>query len=256
VPWPPRPTARACSSPPATRWWRSTWPTRATSGSATLPSAALALAASNDGARIFALRGRALEILDGTTLQPLAAINLKARGITLAVSPSGTRAIVALQSDAVAVVDLTTRRIAKRLKIQSPSGVAIDAAGRAWVSATVSPKRRKGSKRRPMPAGRLVAVSPSTGATGPSVNLGALSGGGGVAIDPDGRRAMVAAGGPLRGRERSAALVDLGRRRVAARPRTGRGPAAPTGPRTARGSTSPTAATARSPCSAPSPTSA
>src|SRR4051812_44544650 len=138
---------------------------RARSGAIGLPSRPVALAVSSDGARILALRGRALELLDAATLARLGAINLKARGVAVAIAPSGTRAVVALERGAVAVVDLTARRVARRVKVADPTGVAMDAVGRAWVSSTVTPKRRKGSRRRPAaPSGALVGVSPTGGA--------------------------------------------------------------------------------------------
>src|SRR5215208_1045471 len=70
-------------------------------------------------------------------------------------------------------------------------------------------------------AGRLVPVDPVSGAVGRAVALGRARGGGGLAIR--GRRVFVGAGGP----GMRAVVVDLGRRRAIASPRTGRGPGAP-----------------------------
>ena len=97
-----------------------------------------------------------------------------------------------------------TRRVVRRPRVRGAAGVAFDALGRAWVSAP----------------GRLVALGASSGRPFASAKLG-RDGGGGVAIAPDGRRALVA---PGRRRRAAAALVDLQRRRVLARPRSGAGP--------------------------------
>ena len=66
-------------------------------------------------------------------------------------------------------------------------------------------------------------IEPASGAVTGSVELG-TDGGGGVGVSPDGTQAIVAPGAKLRGIHRKAALVDLARRRVIARPPTGGGP--------------------------------
>ena len=100
------------------------------------------------------------------------------------------------------MVDLATRRVRRRLELAGAGAIAFDDGDRAWISA---PRR-------------LVPLDPVSGAPRPRGQARPPGGGGGVAIR--GRRAFVAAGG----RALRAVVVDLARRRVIARPRTGRGP--------------------------------
>ena len=95
--------------------------------------------------------------------------------------------------------------------------MSIDAAGRAWVSATTP---RKGRRR---PASRLVRIEPGDRRVSGSVALG-TDGGGGLGVSPDGTHAIVAPGAKLRGIHRKAALVDLTKRRVIAPPADRRRP--------------------------------
>jgi len=177
---------------------------RAVAGRAALPGTATAVAVAPDGARVYATRGRVLDVIDAATLRPLAAIRLPGAARALAVTPDGTRAIATLRNRVV-VADLTTLRVRRRARVKGAGAIAFDAGDRAWISA----------------GRRLVPLNPVSGTVGRAIKLGRKRGGGGLAIL--GRRAVVGAGG----RKQRAAVVDLGRRRVIATPRTGRGPGAP-----------------------------
>ena len=188
---------------------------RTGAGSIPLQGSPLALAVSRDGTRVYAARKGAIEMIDATTAQRVGERKLSGTPIDLVVTP--TRAVVVQAGGKVAVLDLETGRLVRRVKVAGAAGVSMDAGGRAWVSATTP---RKGKRR---PASRLVRIDPGGGTFSGSVSLG-TDGGGGVGVSQDGTRAIVAPGAKLRGIHRKAALVDLTKRRVVARPPTGGGP--------------------------------
>ena len=129
---------------------------------------------------------------------------------------TANRAVVVQSGGKVAVLDLDTGRLVRRLTVRGAAGVSI-VRGQAWISATEPAKKKR------KPRSRLVRVNPASGAITGSVDL-RTDGGGGVSVSPDGGRAIVAPGAKLRGIHRKAALVDLSTRRVVARPPTGGGP--------------------------------
>ena len=188
-----------------------------------------ALAVSPDGTRVYAARRNGIEVIDPLAITRVGVRKLAGTPLDLAVTP--TRAIVVQAGGKVAVLDLATGRVVRRLKLAGAAGVSIDAAGRAWVSATTPGKKKA------KPAARLVRVTLESGSIAGTVKLG-TDGGGGVGVSPDGSRAIVAPGAKLEGIHRKAVLVDLDKRRVIARPRDRRRARAsrPTRP-TRRGST-------------------
>ena len=212
VPWQRRRTARGRTSRPAAASRAIDLGTRKAVGTARLSGEATTVATSPDGARVYATRGRALDVIDAATMRPLAPMRLPRAARALAIAPDGTRAVVTFRGGA-AVVDLTTRRVRRRVRIAGAGAIAFDDAGRAWISSLTRVRRRS--------AGRVVPVDPVSGALGRAIKLRRAQGGGGLAIR--GRRAFVGAGD----RRLRAAVVDLRRRRAIEAPRTGRGPGAP-----------------------------
>ena len=136
--------------------------TRAGAGRAALAGVATAVGVSPDGARVYATRGRALDVIDAATLRPLAAIRLPGTAKALAVTPDGTRVVVTLRNRA-AVVDLATQRVRRRARVKGAGAIAFDAADRAWISA----------------GRRLVPLDPIGGTVGRAIKLGRRQGGGG-----------------------------------------------------------------------------
>ena len=120
----------------------------------------------------------------------------------------------------MAVLDLTTGRLVRRIKLAGAAGVAIDRRGRAWV---VGDDAAQGQA--PGRSSRLVRDRrrPAARIAG-SVKLG-TDGGGGVGVSPDGdrgdrrRRARSSQASIARPRSSTSAT-----RRVIARPPTGGGP--------------------------------
>ena len=184
-------------------------------GSATLPGTPLALAVTADGTQIWAARKGALDLVDIATARRIGERKLAGTPVDMAITDD--RAVVVQAGGKVAILDLGTGRLIRRVNIAGAAGVSIDSDGRAWVSATTPRKGRRG------PASRIVRLSLATGALTSSVPLG-TDGGGGLGVSPDGGRAIVAPGAKLRGVHRKAALVDLAKRRVLRRPPTGGGP--------------------------------
>jgi len=79
--------------------------------------------------------------------------------------------------------DLVPAELAELYRQQlQPAKPVIDAAGRAWVSAT-TPRKQKAN-----PAARLVRIMLESGSIAGTVKLG-TDGGGGVGVSPDGSRA-------------------------------------------------------------------
>src|SRR4051812_35700567 len=163
-----------------------------------------ALAVSPDGQRLYAARKDGLEVIDPLGIKPLGVLALAGTPLDLAVT--ATRAVV-VQRERVTTLDLQTGRVVKHRKLAGAAGVDIDDGGNAWVSAK----------------SRLVRLNPETGHLSGSVKLG-HDGGGGVGVAPDGTKAIVAPGAHLEHVHRRAALVDLAKRKVIARPPTGGGP--------------------------------
>ncbi len=143
----------------------------------------------------------------------------KLSGTPIDLVVTGTRAIEVQEGGAVAILDLTTGRLVRRIKLAGAAGVSLDANGRAWVSATTP---RKGKQARGVAARPDRAVqrrrSPPRSSSAPTAAAASAS-------RPEGTKAIVAPGAKLRGGvHRKAALVDLDKRRVIARPPTGGGP--------------------------------
>ena len=229
--------------------------TNTVSGMAATPGRTRAVAAAPDGTRAYVASGRTVTMIDlatrtgaGSVLVPGVRSRWPSRPTGRASSPhararstssirrprSGSaaaswparrsiwrsrrsRAVVVQTGGKVAVLNLTTGRLVRRLKLPGAAGVSVDADGEAWVSATTP---RKGKRRA---NSRLVRIASTNGVVTGSVDLG-TDGGGGVSVGPEGTKAIVAPGANLARRYRRAALVDLARRRVIARTATGNGP--------------------------------
>ena len=184
-------------------------------GGVPLQGVPAAIAVAPDGQRLYSARKSGIEIIDPLGIKHVATLTLSGMPLDLVVT--GSRAVVVQAGGKVAILDLTTGHLVRRVKVAGASAVGIDNAGHAWISAT-----EPGVKKH-KPAARLVRINPDSGRFAGSVKLG-TDGGGGVGVSPDGTRAIVAPGGHLKGIHRKAALVDLTKRRVIARPPTGGGP--------------------------------
>jgi DNA-binding beta-propeller fold protein YncE len=95
-------------------------------GGATLAGAPSALAVSADGARLYAARPGAIDVIDPTTFAVLGSIRLPRRSnpTSLAVSGDGSRAAAAIDRRHVAIVSLERGTIVKRVEVTSPGAVA------------------------------------------------------------------------------------------------------------------------------------
>ena len=189
---------------------------RTGAGSAVLPGTPLALAVTADGTQIWAARKGAIDLVDIATARRIGERKLSGTPVDMAITDD--RAVVVQAGGKVAILDLGTGRLVRRVSIAGAAGVSIDSDGHAWVvghdAAQGPPAPRVAHRARLAPA---PARSPS------SVALG-TDGGGGLGVSPDGTHAIVAPGAKLRGIHRKAALVDLAKRRVIRRPPTGGGP--------------------------------
>ena len=161
----------------------------------------LAVAISPDGARVYAARKGAIEVVDMASMARVGERKLAGTPIELVVTD--TRAVEVQAGGAVAILDLTTGRLVRRIKLAGAAGVALDSKGHAWVSATTP---RKGKRKA---FSRIVRIDPVSGGISGSVALG-TDGGGGLGISPDATKAIVAPGAKVKGiGHRKAALVDL-----------------------------------------------
>ena len=158
------------------------------------------------GGRVVATAGRSLLVLGPGSLRVARRIGLRGIGGPVALGASGRLAAVVLAGGRVALVDAGAGRLLRRVRVPDARGVAVDAAGRAWVTTS---------------RGRLYAVAPGARRAGRPLRLGAGLGAG-AALSPDGG---VLAVGAAPGGD-AAALVDLRARRVR-RLRSGRGPGVP-----------------------------
>ena len=120
-------------------------------GSATLPGTPLALAVTADGTQIWAARKGALDLVDIATARRIGERKLAGTPVDMAITDD--RAVVVQAGGKVAILDLGTGRLVRRVNIAGAAGVSIDADGRAWVSATTPRKGRRG------PASRIVRLS-------------------------------------------------------------------------------------------------
>ena len=173
-----------------------------------------ALAASDDGQRLYASRRGAIDVIDAPTMTVRASIALgaKASGAALAISSDATRAVVVLDAKRVGVVDLVRFRLSRRVTLAGATGAAFAPTG---PNAYVATSGRGGS--------RLIRLNTETGAVTRKIRLGKGLGGG-VALTTDGRRAIV---GAARGAAVTA-VVPL-RAGKLLRVHTGRGPGVPGG---------------------------
>ncbi|HEY5144663.1 MAG TPA: hypothetical protein VII98_14285, partial [Solirubrobacteraceae bacterium] len=105
---------------------------RTVAASTTLTGAPLALATTPNGSRLLAGRRGAVDVL-GTIPAPtrLATIALGAGAAprAIAVAPDGLRALVLLDRRRVAILDLTSLTVARRVRLTGAGGVAISSSG-------------------------------------------------------------------------------------------------------------------------------
>jgi Ca2+-binding RTX toxin-like protein len=171
-----------------------------------LGAPAVGIAVSPGGASAYAAAGRRLYVLDARTLAIRHRVDLHGTASALALSGQGTLAAVVLAKGRVAMVQIGAPKLLRRVKVKGATGVAFDAAARAWVSA---PRRlylvRQGA---PKPEKRPLRLGPGVG--------------GAMAASPDG---LTLAVGAAHGGD-AAALVDVAGHHVH-RFRSGRGPGAP-----------------------------
>ena len=86
--------------------------------------AVTALAASDDGQRLYAARRGAIDVVDAPTMTVKASIALgaKASAAALAVSSDATRAVVVLDAKRIGVVDLVRFRLSRRVEARRRHG--------------------------------------------------------------------------------------------------------------------------------------
>jgi Ca2+-binding RTX toxin-like protein len=176
-------------------------------GAVVLASGITSLAITADGTKLLAGRSAAVDVVDAAALRGIASIRTGAVAGPIAASPDGARAVVALGRSRVGILDLITPRLTARSRVSRPAGVAWRG-GTPWVS---------------QQRGRLLALNRISGRVISRISLGRRGVGGGLAISPSGRYAVVGASG----RTPVTAIVDFTRGRLSARVRTGRGPGAP-----------------------------
>src|SRR5687768_13061293 len=111
--------------------------TRVPVGAAPLAGTATGLAVSSDGVRLFAGRAGAIDVIDAATFTVAGTIALprSATPTSLAVSTDGSRLAAVVDRRHVAIVNLATLRLIRRVEISGPSAVAF-APGRTdlWVA--------------------------------------------------------------------------------------------------------------------------
>jgi YVTN family beta-propeller protein len=181
---------------------------RAVTGGLDLAGAISSLALTPDGTRVLAARRGAIDVIDAATLTVVASISLgDAKPGPLAVSADGTWAAVGI-GRRVGLVSLTLNHLDRRKPVGEVGGVAFPPSGeRVWVSTT---------------DGVLRSLTRFSGRETAKIRL-KRGAGAAIAISPDGSRAAV---GATHG-SRATAIVDLRRRRLLTRVRTGAGPGAP-----------------------------
>ncbi|MBJ7519337.1 MAG: hypothetical protein JHC84_06550 [Solirubrobacteraceae bacterium] len=183
-------------------------PARTIAATATLPAPVRAIAMTRDGTRVLAAVPGGIIVLDVATMARVGAVSLNgAQPTSIAVAPDGRRAAVALRGGRLGLVDLVGSRLSRRARTGTLGAVAFSPGGALWAASTRGELRRYSRV-----TGRMlqrIDVKRGVGA--------------GLAISPDGRRALV---GALAG-SRAAAVVDLRRGRLVTRLRTGTGPGSP-----------------------------
>src|SRR3954447_8113365 len=125
-------------------------------GSILMQGTPLAVAVSPDGNTVYAARKGAIETIDVPAMIRTGERALSGTPIALAVT--ATRAIEVQQGGKVAILDLTTGRLIRRIKLAGAAGVALDKDGHAWIAATTP---RKGKRKA---ASRIVRIQPGGGA--------------------------------------------------------------------------------------------
>ena len=106
-----------------------------------LPGTPLALAVTADGTQIWAARKGAIDLVDIATARRIGERKLSGTPIDMAITDD--RAVVVQAGGKVAILDLGTGRLVRRVNVAGAAGVSIDADGHAWVSATTPRKGRR-----------------------------------------------------------------------------------------------------------------
>lgn len=133
-----------------------------------LPGAPVSQLATTRDGRLLALQGDVVTLLDPAGLTATASIALGGVGQHLAAGRRSGDGAVVLAGGRVAVLDLDAARLVRTVAVPGAIGVAIDGAGRTWVTAgrflrVIAPDARKASRSRvklPPGAGGAVALSP------------------------------------------------------------------------------------------------
>ena len=128
--------------------------TRAVIGGTPLQGVPAALAVSPDGTRAYAARRNGIEVIDLATVRRTGVRALSGMPLDLAVTAN--RAVVVQSGGKVAVLDLDTGRLVRRLTVRGAAGVSI-VRGQAWISATEPAKKKR------KPRSRLVRMNPASG---------------------------------------------------------------------------------------------
>jgi Ca2+-binding RTX toxin-like protein len=179
----------------------------------TLRGTPVAMAMSASGKRIAALRKGAIDVIDPATLTIVRSVALGAHArkpTAIAVSADGVKAVVALDAQRIAVVDLVGGSV-KRFKLANVTGVAFAPTGRHAYAATSSRK-----------SAALVTVDTSAGKLGRAIRT-RPGPGGSVAVTANGKNVIVGAGPGAR----VTVVYDLARGRVTTRLAAGTGPGHP-----------------------------
>ena len=112
---------------------------RTTAGFTPLASGIMGLASSPNGSRLLAGRAGAIDVLASAPLPAVLTtipLGRSAQPRSIAISPDGLRALVVLDRKRLAVLDLTTLRIAARVPLTNASAVTFSPGGSAWRSST------------------------------------------------------------------------------------------------------------------------
>ena len=107
--------------------------TRAVIGGTPLRGVPAALAVSPDGTRAYAARRNGIEVIDLATVRRTSVRALSGTPLDLAVTAN--RAVVVQSGGKVAVLNLDTGQLVRRLTVRGAAGVSI-VRGQAWISAT------------------------------------------------------------------------------------------------------------------------